>query len=135
MTKLSGSCLCGAVSYEADCDIALALNCHCTDCQNATGSVFGTNVFVSEDEVTVTGTPSEYDHVSDRGAKMTKIFCPTCGSQLMGRKSGRAGMLSLRAGCLDQKDAIKPSMNIFCDSAVPSTVMDGALKTFPKMPG
>jgi hypothetical protein len=48
MTQFNGSCLCGAVTYEADCEIQRIVNCHCIDCQKATGSVHTTMVFVPE---------------------------------------------------------------------------------------
>ncbi len=135
MGKITGSCLCGSVSIAADTEIKMAMNCHCTDCQSVTGSVHGTMVFVEEAAVQVTGETSSFDHPADSGNTLTKIFCPKCGSQMMGKNSGRAGVLGLRAGIIDQKELIKPGANIYCDSAVPSTAMDPDLKAFPQMPG
>jgi hypothetical protein len=40
MAKLSGACLCGAVSYIAEADPFFMGVCHCRDCQRATGSAF-----------------------------------------------------------------------------------------------
>lgn len=113
----------------------MVINCHCTDCQKATGSVHGTMIFVEEDKLTVKGKPSTFDHGADSGNTLTKFFCGNCGSQLMGKNTGRAGMVGLRAGTLDQKDLIKPGADIFCDSAVRSTPLSANTKHFPKMPG
>lgn len=135
MTKLTGSCLCNAISYEGEADIKMAINCHCDDCRNATGSVFGTMLFVAEDKIKVTGEPSTFDHTADSGNVLTKVFCNKCGSQLMGKNTMRPGVIGIRAGSIDQKDEIKPTMNIYCDSAIPSSSMDDELKKFPKMPG
>ena len=135
MTEISGSCLCGNVSYKGDGDIKMIINCHCTDCQQATGSVHGTMVFVGEDAVTFSGNAAQYDHPADSGNTLSKIFCSNCGSQVAGKNTGRAGVLGLRAGCLDQKDLIAPGANIYCDSAVASTAMNPELKKFPGMPG
>jgi len=135
MPKLSGRCLCGDVTYEGDADIKMVINCHCTDCQKATGSSHGTLVFIEEDKVSVNGSAANYDHPADSGNTLTKIFCPKCGSQVMGKNSGRAGVVGIRAGTLDQKDVITPGTNIYCDSAIPSTAMDPELKAFAKMPG
>jgi len=44
MPKLTGNCLCGAVSFEAEGDITMQGNCHCTDCQQISGSAFATLV-------------------------------------------------------------------------------------------
>ena len=134
MTKLTGSCLCGSVSYVADGDIKLTMNCHCTSCQTLTGSVYGTNLFFAEGDLAISGELATYQHKSDSGNTMTRYFCPNCGTQIYGTNSGREGMVTLRAGGVHQKDEIKPSINIYCDSAVPSTAMDSNLKTFAKMP-
>ena len=135
MENLTGSCLCGNVSYEAEADIKMVINCHCTDCQKATGSVHGTMVFVEEDKVVMSGTPATFDHPADSGNTLTKIFCRDCGSQIAGKNSGRTGVMGLRAGVLDQKELINPGANIYLDSAVPTTIMAEGVKQFPKMPG
>lgn len=135
MTYLSGSCLCGAVSFSGECDIQRHANCHCTSCQQATGAPYASILFVPADQVEVRGEVARYEHESDRGSRMTKSFCPTCGSPLFNENSMREGVLGLRAGSIEQKDAMLPTMNIFCDSAIPSTPMDEALDRFGRMPG
>jgi len=135
MTHISGSCLCGNVSYKGDVDIKMVMNCHCTDCQQATGSVHGTMLFVAENEIEVSGSPKEFKHPADSGNILTKIFCNDCGSQLMGKNTGREGMIGIRAGSLEQKELITPGANIFCESAITSTPMAEGIKQFPKMPG
>ena len=134
MTELSGQCLCGSIRYSGDPDIKMIVNCHCTDCQKATGSVHGSMVFVEEDKIEFEGEISEFRHPADSGNTLTKLFCSNCGSQVAGKNTGRAGMIGLRAGTIDQKDLIKPGINLYCSSAVPSTPMDPETKQFEKMP-
>jgi hypothetical protein len=43
-------------------------------------------------------------------------------------------VLSIRAGTVDQLDLIKPMVNVFMDSKVPSTSIDENLKQAPRMP-
>ena len=135
MTEISGSCLCGNIKYHGDADIKMVINCHCTDCQKATGSVHGTMVFVEEDKVEFEGTPSEFDHQADSGNTLRKMFCGNCGSQVAGKNTGRPGVIGIRGGTLDQRELIQPGANIYCESAVPSTPMADGVKQFPKMPG
>ena len=135
MTELTGSCLCGAISYAADTDIKMTINCHCTDCQKITGSVLGTQLFVMEEALTISGVPKVFEHTADSGSRLTKLFCDKCGAQVFSRNSSRAGVIGIRAGSIAQKDVIQPTINIFCDSAVPSTPVDPALKSFPGAPG
>jgi hypothetical protein len=135
MPALSGKCLCGNISFEADTEIKMMANCHCADCRATTGAVCATMVFVDESHVTVHGTPKAFEHTADSGAGMQKLFCPDCGSQLFGRNSNRAGLLSIRAGAIAQTELVKPAVNVFLSSKVESTPVDPALRGFEKMPG
>jgi len=38
--EIDGQCHCGRVTYRADIDPAKVSICHCTDCQNLTGSPY-----------------------------------------------------------------------------------------------
>ena len=135
MPKLSGRCLCGKIKFSGDTEIKLMANCHCRDCRAATGAAYGTLLFVAEDALHVSGTPKVFRHKADSGADMEKHFCPDCGSQLFGRNSNRPNMVSMRAGVVEQTDLVKPSVNVFLDSKIPSTPIDPELKGFPRMPG
>jgi hypothetical protein len=135
MPRISGGCLCGAITYQAHCDIARIINCHCSDCQRATGAVHATLIFVPEAEVKITGYPKSFHHSADSGAAMTKRFCEFCGTQLFSVNSNRPGTIGIRAGTLDDKSLVRPMMNIYLDSAVPSTPIDPALPQYRRMPG
>ena len=135
MTKLSGSCLCGEVSFSGDMDIKAVINCHCSDCQNATGSAYGTLALMPEAGLEISGSPKNFSHQADSGNTLTKIFCGNCGTQVFGKNSMREGMIGIRAGVVDQKDAVEPMMNIYCDSALTSTPMSEDLPKHAKMPG
>lgn len=134
MTMLSGGCLCGAVSFQGDCDIKAMGNCHCTDCRTVTGAAYATLVIVPESDVKVTGELREYSHTSDAGSTMTKQFCGTCGSQMFSKNSSREGMIAIRAGAVDQKAVVQPAFNVYCSSAMPSTPMNPDIPAFQKMP-
>ena len=134
MSVFSGKCLCGKVAYTCHTEPKTIFNCHCEDCRRATGSVFGTNLFVPEDKVEIFGKVFSYSHTSDSGSTMTKRFCPNCGSLLFGKNSAKVNVLSIRAGTVDQLDLIKPVVNVFMDSKIPSTSIDQNLKQAPRMP-
>jgi hypothetical protein len=135
MTKLSGHCLCGAIQFDADTDIKMMANCHCSDCRAATGAAYGTLVFVEAEALNISGEIKTFKHKADSGSDMEKLFCPNCGSQLFGRNSNRPGAVSIRAGVLDQTSEIKPAINVYLDSKLESTPIDPTLKGFPQMPG
>ena len=119
---------------NATLNLLSIFNCHCEDCRRATGSVFGTNFFVPEDELEIFGEVSSYSHTADSGSTMTKRFCPNCGSLLFGNNSAKSNVVSIRAGTVDQLDLIKPVVNVFMDSKVPSTSIDENLKQASRMP-
>ena len=134
MSVFSGKCLCGNVTYKCHAEPTVIFNCHCADCRRATGSVFGTNFFVPEDELEIFGEVSSYSHTADSGSAMTKRFCPNCGSLLFGNNSAKSNVVSIRAGTVDQLDLIKPVVNVFMDSKVSSTSIDKNLKQASRMP-
>lgn len=134
MTKLTGSCLCGSLSFSGDVDIQRIVNCHCKDCQNATGSAFGTLIFAPESQVKIEGVPYQFTHFSDRGSAMTKVFCKNCGTQMFSKNSSNPNAIAIRAGSVDQRVEVRPQMNIFCSSALVTTAMDEDLPKFDGMP-
>lgn len=134
MSAFSGKCLCGNVTYNCHTEAKAIINCHCEDCRRATGSVFGTNLFVPEDEVEIFGEVSSYSHTADSGSTMTKRFCTKCGSLLFGNNSAKINVLSIRAGTVNQLDLIKPALNVFMESKIQSTSIDENLKQVPRMP-
>ena len=135
MPSLSGHCLCGKIRISGTVEIKGIPNCHCTECRRATGATFATMLFVTDSAIKIVGKPKIFRHKSDKGSIMEKHFCGHCGSQVFGRNSNRPGIMSLRAGILDQIEHIEPTVNVYLDSKVPSTLINQILPGFSKMPG
>ncbi|MEZ8014116.1 MAG: GFA family protein [Ascidiaceihabitans sp.] len=135
MTKLTGKCLYGEVSFAADGDVPVMANCHCTACRQSTGSAFATLMFMKQDDVKVSGIPKTFEHKSDGGNLMTKHFCGTCGTPLFTQNSAREGMLGLRAGIINEHEEFTPKVNVYTSSKMKSTVLDDSIPAFEKMPG
>ena len=135
MTKLTGKCLCGEVSFAADGEVPVMANCHCTACRQSTGSAFATLMFMKQDAVIVSGTPKTFEHKSDGGNLMTKHFCGNCGTPLFTQNSARAGMLGLRAGIINEHEEFNPKVNVYTSSKLKSTVLDDSIPAYEKMPG
>jgi len=92
------------------------------------------NIFVSEDNLIINGSPKEYQHLADSGNQMTKKFCGSCGAQMFSLGSGRPRIVSIRGGTIDDLQIIQPTINIFVSSKIPSTPLNESLATFEKMP-
>ena len=134
MTGFSGKCLCGSVTYTSSRDPILVANCHCDDCRKSSGAPYSVNVLVPEDRLTINGNLKDFTHVADSGNQMTKRFCGTCGAQVFSRGSGRPGIVSLKAGTIDELDVIVPTRTVYRSSKIPSTPLDEGLEIFEKMP-
>jgi len=135
MPKLTGNCLCGQVNFEADGDIKMQGNCHCTDCQQISGSPFATLLFLKDEDVKITGDTKRFEHQVDSGNTLTKDFCSNCGSQMFGGNVGRPGMTAIKAGVINEKEHIKPQFNVYVSSKAPCTILDDTIPAFDKMPG
>lgn len=84
---LQGACLCGAVSYEALGEPAIAGHCYCLDCRKASGTSHSTHVAVRADGVRLVGAMSSYRRPADSGNIVERFFCPTCGSPIYSTNS------------------------------------------------
>lgn len=134
MSEFKGCCLCGAVRYECSAEPVWSGNCHCRDCQRISGGGYVSTLFVPEDTVTITGEVKYFDKNGDSGHRVTRGFCPTCGSQVFGKPDILPGVLGIRAGSLDNPALYHPTMDIYTASAQPWDVMNPDLPKFPQLP-
>ena len=118
--RVTGSCHCGAVAYEADIDPARVGICHCTDCQKLTGSAYRVSVPAARDAFKlVRGAPAVYVKTADSGARRAQGFCQTCGSPIYTYDIEKPETYGLRVGCIDQRGELEPRRQIWCRSALP----------------
>jgi hypothetical protein len=117
--KISGGCACGAIHYECSADPIVMLNCHCRDCQRASGSAYAAVVAVPRSAVQVRGEPRYYKVVGKAGKAIERGFCPTCGSQVTVKLERLPDVLGLQAGSLDDPSIYRPKMDVFTSGAQP----------------
>ncbi len=109
----TGSCLCGAVTYQVNGPLRPVIACHCTQCRKQTGNYLATTSAKLAD-ITIKGE----DHVtwyraSDEAARG---FCKTCGSFLFWKADGR-DEISITAGTIDGKTGLELEGHIYCADA------------------
>jgi hypothetical protein len=133
MTDRTGRCLCGAVHYRISAEPIATRVCWCTDCQKyaANGTV---NTIVPSAALAVTGEMRAYESLADSGNRMTRRFCPQCGTQLFSNSSGRPNFTVVRTGTLDDPSSVRPSGNIWTDSAPTWACIDTALESCARQP-
>jgi hypothetical protein len=134
MAEIKGGCLCGQIRYSGNAEPIFAGVCHCTHCQKQSGGAFSIVIAVPQSALTIEGSPKEYAATGDSGKKNVSKFCPNCGSILMSEPEMMPGVSILRVGTLDNTSWVKPSMEIYCDSAQPWVELGGGMQRFPKMP-
>ena len=52
-------------------------------------------------------------------------FCPTCGSSVMSELMKRDGIIAIKAGVLDDKSGVSPTLEIWCDDRQPWVNLPG----------
>lgn len=128
---LQGGCLCGAVRYQCKDRAALQFNCHCRDCQKSTGGPFAPIAFFPTESVTISGEVRYFQSRAGSGKIIRRGFCPSCGSQLFGVVEILPGLISVRAGTLDDPSLFRPRANLFTRHAVCWSPLDAGLIAYP----
>lgn len=77
----TGSCLCGAIRFEADAPAAKPHTCSCKMCQRHTGALTAAWVEFPRDSVRWTGKGAAPKTWRASGFS-SRAFCPDCGSSL-----------------------------------------------------
>jgi hypothetical protein len=132
---IEGGCLCGKVRYSADAEPAFVGLCHCKNCQKGTGTAFSLVVGLPKPSLNVQGSIKTFTGRGDSGKQTYRRFCPECGTTLIDEAEIMPDITMVLAGTLDNASWVKPSMEIFCDSAQPWVSLGGDRQRFPKMPG
>lgn len=104
-----GSCLCGAVTFEAKGQPKFVAHCHCPSCRKATGAAFATFAGFPGDKVTIAG-ESLVRRESSPG--VTRSFCGHCGSPMAYESEAWAGEVHLLVALFDDPEAFPPKAHV-----------------------
>ena len=97
---IRGSCLCGAVAYEAGELSGPMGHCHCRTCQKAHSAAFATTARTMRDGFRWTRGGEVVTAFESTPGK-NRWFCPRCGSHLMAEWRASDAVI-LRIGCVDE---------------------------------
>ena len=115
---LSGGCHCGAVRYEVAQAPLMVYCCHCTNCQKISGAAFAISATIFEASFSYkTGLARKVEWISDAGNQRYGDYCGDCGVRILHGQTPSIGVLSLRAGTLDDPSLARPSGHIWTKSA------------------
>jgi hypothetical protein len=131
----SGGCACGAIRYECSTEPMLMGNCHCRDCQRASGTGYSSAVLVPASTVNIVkGEPKYHSVTAASGRTARRGFCAECGSPLFADNTSGSGMMAIKPASLDDPSWFKPMADIWTSSAQPWDHMNPNLPKFPKDP-
>ena len=130
---ITGGCLCGEIRYECQGEPVSGLICHCTDCQQFSGSVFAAAlIFRKEFFRLLSGTPRKFAVTAESGYKNEREFCSKCGASLFEVLEKRPDFVAIAVGSLDDKAVFKPARHIWTKSQVPGIQVNDDLPRFEK---
>lgn len=130
----TGGCRCGAVSYKITEEPKTMVQCHCLDCQKATGTGHISLAFFSQDDVEITGEAKGHTTTTDSGNESTRFFCPECGSRLYGLNSGRPGTITVAVGSLDDHSWFSPKAVVYTKRRGDWDLTSNEVPNFEDMP-
>lgn len=134
---VTGSCLCGGVSFAIDGTPSPIQYCHATRCRKATGSAFAAEIAV--DAAGFRWTRGEHLLVTWEAPLLRepppyrRTFCRTCGSPLPVPLEG-TNLVVLYAGVLDGDPALTPAWHAFVGQQAGWHTIDDSLPRFDGRP-
>lgn len=121
----SGGCACGAIRYECSARPLRMVNCHCRDCQRASGSGYSATVVMAAASVRVLrGESQRHQTVAASGHRVQREFCSVCGTPLFASSAANPEFLGVKAASLDDSSWFAPEADVWVESAQPWDLMD-----------
>lgn len=123
----TGRCLCGAVTFELSGDPIATAVCHCDHCQRQSGGAFSVNLVAHGSQLTINGELQTYEERGDRGddVYVRRRFCGTCGSPIVSELAKTDGVIAIKAGVLDDRSGVKPTVEVWCVDRQPWVSLPG----------
>jgi hypothetical protein len=135
MSKLKGSCLCGAITYGCDADPVWTGLCHCLNCQKQSGAAFSINVAVPKASLKISGSALQvFNDAGDSGLPVQRLFCGNCGSSIASCPAAFPDLALIKAGTLEDTSWLDPTVEIWCETAQPWVEIDQSRRLVQRNP-
>jgi hypothetical protein len=123
----TGRCLCGEVTFELAGDLIATAVCHCDHCQRQSGGAFSVNLIAHASQLTINGDLQTYDERGERGddVYVRRRFCGACGSPIVSELAKTDGVIAIKAGVLDDRSDVKPTVEVWCVDRQPWVSLPG----------
>ncbi len=131
---VTGQCLCGAVTYRITGQPLGTGQCHCKDCQRASGTGHMSLARFKREDFALTGTTASFASNADSGNVNTRHFCPSCGSRLYGENSAFPGIVVVSVGCMNDNDWFVVGRVVYAKDRPAWDVTSTSVPNFARMP-
>ena len=114
--RFTGGCLCGRIRFQVAGTPLRVGVCHCMDCRKHHGAVFHASAIFPASALDVEGPTASY---------AGRSFCPTCGSPVVSELAKTAGVIAVKAGTLDDRSDVQPTVEVWCVDRQPWVSLPG----------
>jgi len=131
---ITGHCECGGVSFELNGEIMDLSHCHCSQCRRLHGAAFATYAEIARQDFRyVSGEARLKTYASSAGHD--RVFCSTCGSNIMVTIDSDPDVLYLSMGSIDGDPSCPPAYHIYAGSKAPWHEITDDLPQYDTEPG
>jgi hypothetical protein len=111
--------------------------CYCANCQRQTATAFSVIVGVPSKDLTVEGDTVASFKTHSEGYESTteRHFCSACGSPLYSTIESMPGVAFLKAGTIEDRSWIEPTVEIWTGAAQPWAPHFDNAERFERIPG
>lgn len=115
-------------------DLIATAVCHCDHCQRQGGSAFSVNLVAHESQMTVHGELRTYEERGELGddVYVRRRFCPNCGSPILSEIVKTDGLIAVKAGTLDDKSTVNPTVEAWCVDRQPWVSLPGMVMSLER---
>ena len=132
---LTGRCSCGAVQYTSTGPMLFSVNCHCRDCQRASGSGGVPVLGVPKASFTCSGPLKQSRTRGGSGQPAVRNLCSECGCPLFGTPESEPELVTIYVGSLDDPAVFHPQEALFTGQRPPWAKLSVQLVEHATLPG
>jgi hypothetical protein len=128
----TAQCQCGALRVDTESEPLGVLVCHCTGCQQRTGSAFGFSAYFRKGEVKISGEFTTWERKGETGNSFKSNFRPTCGAAVFWHLGMSPGVVGVAAATFGDRAFPAPQASIWEEHAFPWAVVTSASEHLPR---
>ena len=119
MTTRQAACNCGQLRLSIEGEPVRISMCHCLECQRRTGAVISNQARFRREQVTVSGTATEYRRAGDSGNALVFRFCPKCSSTVYWEGESFPGLVAVAIGTFADPNFPAPTVSVWEETRHP----------------